>query len=167
MIFERTPRNLNVFKRNSVIGKLLIIFVTFARDQDDVTRLCDFDCLGNRLRAVGDFFKMIAAKTFFNFGDNFIRIFFPRIIGGDDGVIRVLIDNLTHERPFLAVAITAATEDNNQAPRSEFAQSFENVEQRVGRVRVIDKNLELPLRRNDFETAGNLWRFSETEHGFA
>src|SRR5207244_4992075 len=80
MIFERPTRHLNVFKRHGVIGELLIIFVTFARDQDDVTRLRDFDCLGNRLRAVGDFFKMIAEKTFFDFGYALIWIFFSRIV---------------------------------------------------------------------------------------
>ena len=42
-ITDRAPRHLNVFKRHSVIGELLVIFVTFARDQHDVTRLRVFD----------------------------------------------------------------------------------------------------------------------------
>src|SRR5205807_9511219 len=85
MIFDRAPRHVSVLKWHGVIGELLVIFVTFARDQDDVTRLGDFDGSRNRLRAIGDFLKMVAAKPFFDFGDDLVGIFFARIIGGDDG----------------------------------------------------------------------------------
>ena len=49
----------------------------------------------------------------------------------------------------------------------KFAQRFQNVEQRVGRVRVIDEDLELPFRRNGFEPARHLRRFAETQNRFA
>ena len=39
MTLDRTAGYLNVFEWHSVIGELLIILVTFPRDQDDVTRL--------------------------------------------------------------------------------------------------------------------------------
>ncbi len=39
MIFDRTPRDLNVVERDGVIGELLIIFVSLARDQHNVARL--------------------------------------------------------------------------------------------------------------------------------
>ncbi len=57
---------------------------------------------------------------------------------------------------FCAVAIAAAAEDDDQFPRRKFAQRFEDIEQRVRRVRVIDEDLELALRRHRFEPPGNL-----------
>ena len=57
MIFECAARDLNIIKGHGVVGKLLIIFVTFARDQHDVTRLRGFDCARNRRGAIGDFSK--------------------------------------------------------------------------------------------------------------
>ena len=98
--------------------------MTFARDQDDVTRLRDFDGARDRLRAIADFLKMVAAKPFFDFGDDFVGIFFARIIRSDDGVIGLLVDNLTHQWPFLTVAIPAATEDDDHAPRPKLTQGF-------------------------------------------
>ena len=111
-----------------MIGELLAIFVTLARDQDDVTRLRDFDCARDRLWAIGDFLEVIAVKSFFDLGDDFIRIFFARIIRGNNGVIGILIGNLTHEGPLSMVAIAAATENDNQAPRLKFAQGFQNIQ---------------------------------------
>ena len=49
----------------------------------------------------------------------------------------------------------------------KFAQRLEDIEQRIVGVRVIDKDLKLPLRRNGFETAGHLRRSREAENRFA
>ena len=113
MAFDRAARHLNVFKRHCVIGKLLIIFVTFARDQHDVTRLSELDCARNRRRAVGDFFKLAAAKAFLDLGDDLVRIFVARIILSDDRVIGILIGHCSHERSFFTITIAAAAENDN------------------------------------------------------
>src|SRR5207302_4521622 len=110
----------------------------------------------DRRGALRNFFEMIAPKSFFDLGDDLVEIFFARIIGSDDGEIGVLVDDLTHERAFLAVAISAATENDDQTTRSELAQCFQNVEQCVRRVRIIDENLKLSLCWNNLETARNL-----------
>ena len=78
-----------------------------------------------------------------------------------------MIDDPSHERTLLPIAIAAATEDDNQFTRLQFAQRFQNIEQRVIRVRVIDEDLELTFRRNSFESTGNLRRFVETQNRFA
>src|SRR5437763_14986518 len=49
----------------------------------------------------------------------------------------------------------------------ELAQRFQNIQERVRRMRVINKDLELSFGRNHFESAGHLWRFGETDHRFA
>src|SRR5205823_8209924 len=117
--FDRASRDLNVFEWHSVIGKLLVILVTFARDQYDVTWLGELDRARNCRRPIGDLLKMIVPKTFFDVGDDFVRIFFARIIGRDDRVIGFLIDDLSHQRPFLTIAISAATENDDEATRFE------------------------------------------------
>jgi hypothetical protein len=55
-----------------------------------------------------------------------------------------LIDHATHERALLPVAISAAAENDDETPRRKFAQSFKDVEQRIVRMCVIDKDLKLP-----------------------
>ena len=44
-------------------------------------------------RAIGDFFVVIGAKTFLDFGDDRVRIFLPRIVGSDDAEVGILIDD--------------------------------------------------------------------------
>ena len=44
----------------------------------------------------------------------------------------MLIGHSRHQRPLLPVAIAAATEDDDQPMRLEFAQSLQDIEQRVG-----------------------------------
>ena len=94
-------------------------------------------------------------------------IFLPRIVGGDDAVVGVLIGDASHQRTFLFVAIAARAEDENEAARSEFAQRLEDIEKRVVGVRVIDEDLELPFRRDGLEPPGNLRGFRQAEHRVA
>ena len=147
------PRHLDVVERHGVIGEFLVGFVAFAGDQNDVARLRQLDGARDRFRAIGNFLVVIRAKTLFDFGDDRVGIFFPRIVRSDDAVIGILIDHAAHERALLPVAIAAATENDDETPRRKFAQRLEDIEQRIVRVRVIDKDLELPLRRNCFEAA--------------
>ncbi len=107
------PRHLNVIERDGVIRKLLIVLVSFARDQHDVARLGQLNRAPNRFGAIGNFFVMVRTKTFFNFRDDRVRIFFARIIGSDDGKIGMSIHNLAHERTLLPVAIPTASEDDD------------------------------------------------------
>ena len=93
MIFKGSPRDLDVVERHGVIRKLLIGLVAFARDQHDVARLGQCDGARDRLRAIRNLFVMIRAKSFFDFGDDRIGIFFPRIVRGDDAEVRILIDH--------------------------------------------------------------------------
>ena len=129
-----------------------------AGDQDNVAWLGQLYCARDRFRAIGNLLVMIRLKPHFNFGDDRVRIFFPWIIRSDDAEIGILIHNPTHKRPFLPVAIAAASEDDDEAPRRKFAERFDDIEQRVVRVRVVDKNLKLPFRRNSFESSRNLRR---------
>src|SRR4029077_14967343 len=110
---------------------------------------------------------IFGAKSFSYVRDNGEGIFLPRIIGGDDAVVSVLIGDASHQRAFLLVAIAACAEDENEAARSEFTQRFEDVEKGVVGVSVIDKDLELAFRRDGLEPPGNLRGFRQAEHGLS
>ena len=95
-IIQRTARNLNVVKGNGVIGELLIFFVAFAGNQDQVARLRHRRGTSNCFRAVRDFLLMGRAKSFLDLVNDRVRIFPARIVGGNDGVIGQFIGHACH-----------------------------------------------------------------------
>ena len=127
MILDRTSRDLNIVERDGVICELLIIFVPLAGDQDNVARACQLNGAINGLSAIDNFFIVSRSKSLFDFGDDRVRIFFARIVRGNDGVIGMAIHCFGHQRTFLPVAISTTTKNGNQPMRVKLAQSFEHV----------------------------------------
>ena len=117
MILDRASRHLNVVERDGVIGELLIIFVSFARDQYDVARLSQFNRALDRFGAIDHFFVVSRAKSFFDLSDDCVRIFFARIVGRDDGVVGILIDHFGHQ----AVASAGRDRRRNRKRQSTVA----------------------------------------------
>ena len=130
--------------------------MSLARNQYDVARSGERNGAINGLGAIDNFFIAIRAKSFFDLRDDVARVFLARIIRRDDGVVSEAICHLRHQRTLLAVAIAAAAENGNQALRLQFTQSFENIPERVGRVRVIDEHLELSPGWNQFQAPRHL-----------
>ena len=91
MILDRASRDLNIVERDGVVRELLIIFVPFAGDQNNVARPCQLNSAINGLRAIDNFFIVGRSKSLFDLGDYRVRIFFARIVRGDDGVISMAI----------------------------------------------------------------------------
>ena len=162
MVLQRAARDLDVVERNRVVGELLVSFVPFAGDDDDVARLGKFDRARDRLRAIGNLFVAIGTKTFLGIGNDRVGIFLPWIIGSDDAEVGVFVGHARHERPLLFVAVAAAAKNNDQFSWRKFARGFENIQQRVGRMRVIDEDLELALGGNCFQSTRDLRRSPET-----
>src|SRR4029453_6024682 len=83
MILDRAARYLHVIKWDRVIGELLIVFVSFACDQHNVSRTGErngaVDCLG----AIDNLLVAIGSKAFFGFGDYCAWAFLKRIIRVD------------------------------------------------------------------------------------
>src|SRR6266478_4187688 len=148
MVFNRASRDLDIVERDRVIAELLIIFVSLTRDQYNVSRSGECNGAVDRLGAINHFFIPIRTETFFDICDDRVWIFLARIVRSDDRVVSKAICYLRHHRALLPVAIAAATKNGNQTLRLEFPKSFQNVGERVGRMRVIDEYLELPLRWN-------------------
>ena len=80
MIFDRTPRDLNIVEWNGVIGELLIIFVPLAGDQNNVVRPCQFNGAINGLSAIDNLFIVSRSKSLFDLGDDRVRILFARVV---------------------------------------------------------------------------------------
>src|SRR5205814_464279 len=97
----------------------------------------------DRFRAVWDRLEVTGAKSSFHIANNGERIFFARIIRSDDAVVGVLIGNATHQRSLSFVAVAARAENENEPARGQLAQGFQDIEQRVVGVGVIDENLKL------------------------
>jgi len=59
MIFNRASRDLDIVERNGVIAELLIIFVSLARNQNNVARSGQRNSAIDCLRAIDDFFMRL------------------------------------------------------------------------------------------------------------
>src|SRR5215216_7127741 len=75
MIFNRAARDLDVIEWDGVICELLIIFVPFTCDQNNVAWPSERNGAIDRLGTIDNFFVMIRAKAFFGFCDNRARVF--------------------------------------------------------------------------------------------
>src|SRR5712691_1710489 len=131
MIFNRAARDLDVIEWDGVICELLIIFVPFTCDQYNVAWAGERNGAIDRLSAIDNIFVMIRAKAFFGFRDNRARVFLARIIRRDDGVIGAAVGHLRHKGALSPVASPATTKNRNQPMRLEFAQSLQNVAERI------------------------------------
>ena len=151
-IIQRTTRNLNVVKGNGVIGELLIFFVPFARNQDQVARLRHRRGTSNRFRAVRDFLVMGRAKSFLDVVNDCVRIFLARIVGGDDGVVGQFIGHARHQWPLFSITIATAPEDHDKFAGFQFPKRVQDITQSVIGVGVVNKDLELASRRYEFES---------------
>ena len=80
LVFDRTSRDLNIIKRDRVVGELLVSFVTFSGDENDIARLGETDRAIDRFGAIDNFLVTVGTKSFFNLCDNFFRIFLARIV---------------------------------------------------------------------------------------
>ena len=77
--------------------------------------------------AFGDLFVAIRAKAFLHLRDDRFRIFLPRIVGSDDAEIGILVGRRRHQRALLPVAISAASEDDDQLARRKFTKRLQHV----------------------------------------
>ena len=75
-------------------------------------------------------------------GRDLRRILGPRVVGRHDRAIGEPRGGAAHQRPLLAVTVAAGAEDDDQPPAAETARRLEHVDERVGRVRVVDDHGE-------------------------
>src|SRR5690606_7241096 len=107
---------MHVAERHALFADNLIILMTLAGQQHDVTGLSALHCPLDRGGAIGFDMHRRRRRARENFSDDRRRLFAARIVAGDDDAIGVLHGDGTHLRAFSAIAIAAATEHAPELP---------------------------------------------------
>src|SRR5258708_25774070 len=128
----------------------LIIFVPFARDQDEIAVPGFRKGQGDRGPAVGldECFCSRIFQPREYFGDDGIRVFRARIVRSNNSHIRSFTHDVAHNRALGAVTVTAAAENNYYAFRIEAPGGRDEVLQAIRRMSVIHHYVKAPLRGN-------------------
>ena len=123
--------------------------------------------MGDGLGAVRHAEVSPATHAGFDLADDGERILGARVVGSDDAGVAQTSGGGTHQRALAFVAVTAATEDGDEAARIEFPERAAGVFQRVRSVGVIDKHGGAAGVADVFHAAGNLRCVGECGDGFA
>ncbi len=122
-------------------GDDLVILVALAGDDDDVAR----HRLGHR-RADGDppvgIDEERVGHRRQDHVDDRLWVLGARVVRGDHRQVGQLGHGSAHDRPLGRIAVTAAAEHADQPAAGERAQRAEDVAQRIGRVGVVDQDVE-------------------------
>ena len=84
------------------------------------------------------------------------RLLVARVVIGDDDPIGALRRDRAHQRALAGVAVAPGAEHHHQPTLHIGSQRRQGLFQRVGLMRVIDKDLELAFCRNELETSRHL-----------
>src|SRR5258707_15785308 len=120
-----------MIERKSAVSELLIFFMTFASDQNDIPRLCELNCAGNCLAPVKYRLESLNSEAGLDISYDLSRILFSGFVRRDDRIIRVLISSGSHQRAFTFVSIPSAAEHQHQAIRAQLTAGFSPLEERA------------------------------------
>ena len=147
---------------------VLVGFVAFACDEDDVALGRAFEGGLDGLAAVDDFGgASFAAETGGGVFDDGGRVFGAGVVGGEDADVAAIFGGGGHAGAFGAVAVATAAEDGDDAVGFEGAEGAEDVVEGVRSVGVVDVDVEASLVADAFEAAGDLGGGAEVLDGFA
>ena len=123
----------------------LVILVAFARNHHRVPFVSILNRKIYRFNSVlnqDGFLALFDSRR--NLFENLSRVFGARIIAGNNREIRLLAGDLSHDRSFCEVTITATAKHRDQARGIQFAERPQHVAEGIVGMRVIDKNLKIP-----------------------
>ena len=115
----------------------LVGLVTLAGEQHEIVRRRDLERAGDRVATVFDPLVRYSAHPRLDVVEDALRVFGPRVVARDDGEVRALRGDLSHERPLAAIAIAAAAKHHDEPASGERPDRVDGARQRVGRVRVV------------------------------
>ena len=127
------------------IGELLPRLVTLARDHDGVARRG----LGDRHRDRGASIRLDHVRPAaldrpgLDLGDDLERVFRARVVGRDDRAVGDRRGGLPHQGSLGAVAVSPATEHDDQPARGQRARGLQHAEDAIRRVRVVHHHQEV------------------------
>jgi len=136
---RRFENDSGVVKGSHFAAHDLAGLVTLARDNEQVAWLQHVYTAGNGPTTVADVFRVRTSHE--DFTPYRGGIFVARVIIGDDHVVSQVSCYTTHFRALGPIAITTATEGNNEATLGVWPQRRKNVTKRIWGVGVIHEDL--------------------------
>src|SRR5438128_1652272 len=141
-------RYLDVVKRLCTVQCDLHLFVSFAGDEDNVTRLRYLTGKLDSALAVwldGEFCaRLCPSQPYQGIMDDAQRIFAPRVVRSQDDEVAARRGRFRHERTLQAVTVTATPEERDDTPlrgagtRGEISRDRGQIAQSVVRVCVVN-----------------------------
>ena len=150
-----------IAERQGAVTDDLSGLVALAGDQQRIARLQAGNRGPDRLGAIADFLGPLGGTQ--DRGSNQVRIFVARIVVGDDDAIGIFSCNRPHQRTFAGIAVAAGAEHHNELAFGVRPQRLQRLRQRVGLVRVIDKDRRAVALGDPFQPA--LRAFEKFERG--
>ena len=144
--------DLYIVKRKGFLRELLIVFVAFASDQDDVAWLRQCNGSINRQFTIDDGFVVTPLEPLLNVADDRGRIFASGVVGRDDRIITALLGHLPHQGAFGTVTISTAPENHDQSVGIGLSEGSNDVAERVISVSIIHVNLVVAFCRYKLQT---------------
>ena len=147
------------------IADLLRALVPLARDEQGVAGVQELKALFNGPAAIriGKHFGG-TGEAGHDVGHDRLRLLVARIVGGKHGHVGQPGHGFAHERALGAVAVAPAAEHGDDTLEARPTQRVEDVDQRVGRMRIVHKDIEILRIEDALQTARHAAeRFETTE----
>ncbi len=136
----------------------LVGLVSLAGDDHHIARPGERQRERDRGTAVGfdeDVVATLPGHALDDLGDDRLRVFAARIVGGRYRQVGEVGGDRAHERPLAAVAVAAAAEHAQQPAGGHRPHGAQDARQRIGCVRVVDEHGERLPAADGFEPAGH------------
>ena len=144
---------------------LLIVFVAFAAEEHGIagSRDCDRMLDGAGAVRIGpDFgFQCFGCKSLNHIGEDRIWIFAARVVGCENNLIGPMLDGLRHFGTFAAITVAAAAKEDNQSTTNKRTCRSKHGFERIGCVRIIDKDMKRRRRMHRLGTSHNAMKVAD------
>ncbi len=147
-----------------MIAEFLVFLVAFPRDQNNISGLSHGDGPRDGFFPVDDLLVVLMFESGFDIANDRFRIFLPRIVRGDERIVSVLVRHRSHQRALCFVPVSTASKDQDQPVWIQIAAGFDDIQQRVVGMGIVDKHLKFPLGRHRLEATRDLGRFGQRLH---
>src|SRR5579862_2183996 len=153
-LFEDLARDVAIVERDLSSRELLLRLGTPTRDHDDVACACIRESAFDRCAAVElDLGRTRDPRR--NLVSDRLLVLRPWIVGGHDRAVRELSGDTPHLPALTSIPVAARAEDDDQPPVVKRARRLEDVQQGIGRVRIVDDHDEGLTLLDRLEATGN------------
>ena len=139
------------------VARAYALFVlTLAGDQKRIAAAKHRDPFANSRRPVANLERRRRAGQ--DLRPDRRRIFGARIVVGNDRHVGAARGDFAHDRSLARIAVAAATEHQDEAPTHEWTQRGDRLRERVGLMRVVDKDRRAVEIADAFEASGRAFQ---------